>query len=408
MNARSRKTQKTDVLIIGGGPLGWASGRLLARRKIRATIIDPLHTQPQSHWTHRGLGVFWPSLNDPPTRAVVAHGVEMAHWLQEFCKHGQELLPEFFSASEFQKIRALRAGILPHEIEELNTACKLNLGLKKSDENTLVRFFEEVSAAFLLTTHHVQLFSQDEEKYLSFRTGQVTHIQDSKDDCVCTLDTGEVLRSEMMILANGFKISTLEPWLKHMLIPMSDVQTLWTTNLGCSADAKPFAIRASSGHVASVFVPQKTSKHATSWSLRLTGPRFMLPSAGAGLDLGENLVDENLIQRIEQWLLGHFLPALSGILETTQQTDIKLRLEQATFATDCLPCDELPMLGELGLQGRILASTGWLGCGWSASLQSAAILCDLIEHGRSDKLAPLLRPRRWRNGMGEDGVTGMT
>lgn len=77
------------------------------------------------------------------------------------------------------------------------------------------------------------------------------------------------------------------------------------------------------------------------------------------------------------------------------------------MGVDCLPCDELPVLGELGTQGRILGGTGWLGCGWSAGFRSAQIIADLVVHGKSEKLLPLLKPLRWRSGM-SDGVTGMT
>ncbi|MEY2987460.1 MAG: hypothetical protein RJB13_981, partial [Pseudomonadota bacterium] len=35
------------------------------------------------------------------------------------------------------------------------------------------------------------------------------------------------------------------------------------------------------------------------------------------------------------------------------------------------------------------------------------IITDLVLHGKSEKLLPLLKPQRWRSGM-NDGVTGMT
>lgn len=410
MNAHSLKANKTEVLIVGGGPLGWACGRLLARKKIRTLVVDPHQASNTAPWSQRGLGLFWPSLNDPPTRAVVAHGLPMARWLQEFCRHGQDLITELFPASIIQKLNCVRVGILDHEISELDSAFAQNLALEKPQRFSKAKIFPESAPAFLLERPKTLSLPQNERKFLSFKRGIVTSAADSKDNCTAILSTGENVSSEMIILANGFEIGKLEPWLKDMLIPMSDVETHWTTNLTCPANARPVAIRAANGHVASVFFPSVDPNQGSrfTWSVRMTGPRFMLPSAGAGVDLSLQSVDGNLQTLIEQWLVSIYLPALCEFLQTSEPTEIKVQLKESRFAADCLPCDELPMLGDLGHQGRILGSTGWLACGWSASLQSAAILCELIVQGQSTQLAPLLRPRRWRSGLAEDGVTGMT
>ncbi|NBW83031.1 hypothetical protein EBR21_14875, partial [bacterium] len=72
MNGRKSTANKCDVLIVGAGPLGWACSQILAKKNIRTTLIDPSIKNSDPDWLQRGLGVFWPSLNDPPTRAVVA------------------------------------------------------------------------------------------------------------------------------------------------------------------------------------------------------------------------------------------------------------------------------------------------------------------------------------------------
>lgn len=408
MNALSRKTNNPDVLIAGGGPLGWACGRLLARNKIRTVIVDPNIAGNVSAWMEKGLGVFWPSLNDPPTRAVVAHGLPMARWLQDYCKHGQNLIPEFFPLNELKTLKCVRAGILGHEIDELNKAAEQNLGLSRPQTFAETKIFEEHAPAYWLSERTCAEIPKNERQFLSLKCDRVEAFAESNEFCTSKLSSGEQINSEMILLANGFEISKLEPWLKDMLIPMTDIESHWTTGLICPPQAEPVAVRACNGHVASVFYPHQDSDGLRTWAVRMTGPRFLLPSAGAGINLSGEKVDDDLKNRLQQWLVTFYLPALMSYLRSPEPADFRVELRTARYATDCLPCDELPVLGDVGRLGRVLASTGWLACGWSASLQSAKIVSELIELGQSSKLAPLLKPIRWRSGLTEDGVTGMT
>lgn len=411
MNARSAKTKKSDVLIVGAGPLGWSCAQLLADKGIRTLLADPDISDSSAAWTQQGLGIFWPSLNDPPTRAVVAHGLDMALWLQNFCRLGSESVGDFLYNSALKKIRCVRVGLAAHEVRELNQACTLNLGLEAGDSIAGARLFEESFPAFLVGEYNRRdTFASRRAKDLNFCAQRVISIAEEKDGCTVLLDNKQIRECEMVILANGYQIAGLMPWVKDMLVPMSDVYSEWSSNLACSDQCEPLAVRTASGHVAAVFIPQANPREsASTWTVRLTGPRFLLPSAGAGVDLSGDPVSDSLSEKINEWLRTSFLPVMTQVLQTSHPAEgIKLKLNQARFGVDCLPCDELPILGELGSQGRILASTGWLGCGWSASLQAASVLCELIEKGSSPRLAGLLKPSRWRSGMSEDGVTGMT
>lgn len=411
MNVRSRKSKTADVLIVGAGPLGWACAQLLSQKKINTVVVDPALKNSSLFWAEQGLNLFWPSLNDPPTRAVVAHGNKMAHWLQNYCKHGVELVPTLFSAKQIKKIDCIRIGLLSHEVEELDKACALHLGLKKSSIQRKCPIYEESSHGFLYTPEKSTSAEKNRSSnsFLTVHSSRCVELEESKDHCIAVIESGEKITSEMVILANGYQISSFEPWLKNMLVPMSDIYTLWSTNVPCEANAKAFAVRAASGHVAAVFSPcLSQNSHKEFWNVRMTGPRFMLPSAGVGLDLSGQPVENILVDKIQTWLTSQLLSALTEKLGQPHQKDLQAHCTESRFGVDCLPCDELPILGDVGRQGRILASTGWLGCGWSASLQSAAIIAEIIETGASAKLASLLRPKRWRSGLADDGVTGMT
>ena len=413
MNGHRVKTNKTEILIVGAGPLGWACAQFLAQHHIRTIVIDPLATDNTPQWLTRGLGVFWPSLNDPPTRAVVAHGQAMANALQDFCRMGLNHLTDFLPAAGLLKIDCLRLALLPHEKIELDKAVEHNLGitpLTEKHQNKNFARYSENAPGYIWNSHSqkIRKIEKEAKKYVAYRSARVTRIIDTHQSCTAYLDNNEIIHSEMAILANGFHIAQLQPWLSEMLIPMSDIVGHWSTNLPCAPDDLPLAIRTSSGHVAAVFAPQVDENHQWTWELRMTGPRFFLPSAGAGVDLSHTLVDSSLILNIESWLRGQLCPAVQSVLSPRSHADIECKLKSAHFGVDCLPCDELPMLGELGHHGRLLGSTGWLGCGWSASFQAASVLCDLIVKGQSPAMIPLLRPRRWQSGLMEDGVTGMT
>lgn len=411
MNARSAKAKKSDVLIVGAGPLGWSCAQLLAGKGISTLLADPNVSDNTAVWTEKGLGIFWPSLNDPPTRAVVAHGLDMAFWLQNFCRLGSESAGDFLHNSGLKKIRCVRLGLAAHEVRELNQAYTLNLGLEAGDSIAGARLFEESFPAFLVgEKNRRDAFARPRMKDLNICNQRVISVSEEKDGCTVLLDNKQIRECEMVILANGYQIAELMPWVKDMLVPMSDVYSEWSSNLACAQHSEPLAVRTASGHVAAVFVPQANPQgSAWTWTVRLTGPRFLLPSAGAGVDLSGHSVSDSLSEKINEWLRTSFFPVMAEVLQSYPPAEgIKLKLNGARFGVDCLPCDELPILGELGSQGRILASTGWLGCGWSASLQAASVLCELIERGFSPRLAGLLKPGRWRSGMSEDGVTGMT
>lgn len=417
MSDLSQATKKSDVIVIGAGPLGWACAQLLSKEKIRTTVIAPECGAGAAHWASQGLGVFWPSLNDPPTRAVVAHGLEMAQWLQDFCSQGIAVAESLLGNQHMHRLPTYRIALENHERVELKTACQLELGLTSSALSVDEIYTEKVDAGVMINSN-TPFKTQSKSSHLpAWIAAQVMRIEDSKDVCRVHLDNGTVCESEMIILANGFHIGDLQPWLAHMLVPMSDVLSIWRTSIPAEQSAPPVPFRAASGHVAGLFQPEQISTGQWVWRLKLSGPRFLLPQAGAGVDLSAHGVDAALPKKIEAWvrkqLLPHCAPLLAPDMNSEYLTacaNAQLEMQHIGLGVDCLPCDELPMLGDLGHHGRILGATGWLGCGWSAGFQAAALITEIIKTGKAKNLRALLRPSRWRSGLNESvgGVTGMT
>lgn len=409
MSVRTAK-KKYDVVVVGGGPMGWCTAQLLSQSAVKTLLIEPESLTPVPFWMNRGLGVFWPSLNDPPTRALVAHGPQTAQWLQDFCSLGTLFASSQLGPRFTQVMPAFRLGLETHDINELNIARQKQLGLT-ADPALGVGVFKEDSESRLLLNRLGQELPEI-ACTSELKSARVTALRESQQNCILELDTGEVLSSEMVVLAMGHQLAQLCPWLQPMLVPMLDVKTEWHLGMRSAENARPFSLRVASGHVAAVFCPKQSESGEKEWHVSLTGPRFFLPRAGVGLStLASDAVD-TLIPKIQVWLRDTLLPrtptTLLGLPDQTTLTRLaKLQFEDVEVGVDCLPCDELPVLGELGTQGRILGGAGWLGCGWSAGFHAAQIVTDLVLRGKSEKLLPLLKPQRWRSGM-NDGVTGMT
>lgn len=410
MSARASKSKKFDVVVIGAGPLGWCVAQLLGQAEIKTLLIEPKAPSAQPAWLEEGLGVFWPSLNDPPTRALVAHGAHTAEWLQRFCAAGVSSAGLRLGQTNVQPIVAYRVGIAEHEIRELAIAEKELLGLV-AEPSRGAGIFRELGAAGLVTFGS-KCNGRPLAAAVDFRQNRVAGLNETKDGCFVSLDNGERVTGEMVVVATGHNLAQLVPWLGNMLVPMTDVLSEWSTGLPAEQGATPFALRTASGHVAALFQPKRTKAGILSWQISMTGPRFLLPRAGAGLGPADTISTEALCRSIGMWLETKLLPALApSLLDGTDLISLgkglALECNQLTTGIDCLPCDELPILGELGTQGRVLGATGWLGCGWSAGFRAAEVLVEIIKSGRSDGLLPILKPQRWRSGLG-DGVTGMT
>jgi hypothetical protein len=152
----------------------------------------------------------------------------------------------------------------------------------------------------------------------------------------------------------------------------------------------PFNFRASNGHIcASVF------HHKDKIKIKLSGPRFLLPGAGAGLDLTKKEIDNKIFQNIEKYHR-EFVFGLIANLISSQNIFLNqpVTLNSKKVLVDCYPCDELPLLGEYGKLGRILGNSGWLATGLSSGAWASHIICELILNEKSSDLHSRLHPRR--------------
>lgn len=393
-----------DVCIVGAGPLGLFVAHALQESGARVVVLDASHAPKPS------LGVFWPSPNDPPTRAEVAHGTEMAKYLCEVHDRGVELSQKIGleKTLPFQTSRVFRYGLEPYEREELQkaslnpafgvSACEGDLGLQSA-----ASLFHENRPGLLLsdvTEWRTALQRHVAHRGVNFELDTATLLTETTQGVRLETLGRRVVECEIAILGTAARTGNLLPEFRDILVPMADAVFLWRRkgSLQVSRNGTPsaLALRGHNGHVAAAWNPADPA-----FPLRISGPRFLWPSAGAGLEK-EGSVDARLRVKALDFHRAKTLPFVARCLghRTWEECAAKEGLEfhSAHFGTDCLPCDELPVVGEFGQWGRVLGASGFLATGLSAGLAAAHMLADLVLTGASPHLHPLLSPRRFRLG----------
>jgi glycine/D-amino acid oxidase-like deaminating enzyme len=202
-------------------------------------------------------------------------------------------------------------------------------------------------------------------------------IEETSSEVILNLKDHSI-SAEICVLANGTRIAQLLPKFKDVLIPLNDILMEWrlenavlkNDSVVLSKDAL-FAARGNSGHVSLVFDPSRSA-------LVTTGPRFLSISAG----------------KTHSWEKFHREQTLPFLFCTKGDSVFSATLTNSTTLCDVLPCDELPVVGELGRLGRVFGSTGFFGYGLSAQSHVAQRLAENI--GGTNALSELsfLSPSR--------------
>ena len=192
-------------------------------------------------------------------------------------------------------------------------------------------------------------------------------------DNSCVLQCGEhTVHSELVVLACHHHMVTLMPELEEIVIPYSDQ---WSSYRAEGNQLKAgLVLTANHGHEWAVVVSET--------EIHLGGARFLRRLAGTGdaMPCANAKISAYLQQRFLK-----FLPTLSA-----------LHCERTVPLIGVRPCDELPLIGPMYGNDRILLATGFMGNGLSWGFQAGKCLADLIGRGHSDTLPRQLWPERLR------------
>jgi len=194
-----------------------------------------------------------------------------------------------------------------------------------------------------------------------------------------TLEKNAKAEAEILVLACHLGAIQLISGLRNILIPVADQ---WSEHTITSVP-DPFGAWLSPGQVLSL-------KHGYNWlicqgekTFAMGGGRYMRKLAGTG-DATPSYEPD-----IEKHLAGFFsryFPLFKDSLPGRQEA-----------YPDIYPCDELPLIGPLPGQERVLIGTGYMNQGLSMGFFAGKCLAELIYTGESMALPRHLWPTRLRS-----------
>lgn len=390
------EAQSYDIVIVGAGPFACFSAFYLCQQNFNIALVYPEHTNILETFQN-SLRVCWPSLNDPATRAEVAHGHEVAGYLQQFCGNGvnlfaQTIIRTLAEEENWVPAPCYRLGLQDFEQQELAEALKLGFALTATADPAVYK--ENFQSLICLDPDKfrnsmINYLKSNKVKFIQARVEELTETQ---KNCKLKLSNQQQIEAEITILGNSLNISKLLTNYKEILIPMSDCLMQYKIKASSTKPFLPLTFRASNGHICGS-ITQKEDEIF----LKLSGPRFLLPGAGAGIFLTTEEISSHVWINILKYHQNIILPFLTKHLNLSyfeKIEDLNAFLTHKLLLVDCYPCDELPILGEFGKLGKILGNTGWLATGFSAGVWGSFIIQELVTQEKSLFLHSRLHPRR--------------
>ena len=360
-------------------------------------LSDPARSATSVHAAGFTLG----SLFDNITRVAHAYGLETAAAIYRFSQLARQSLIDFCAQQRIPIKLAphLRLIVSSNELIESQQAVSLfqqagfaarNIATDADDAARLLLHNKETHGHMLPCNPAAVSALQDDSlgggcldaNLLCQRLQElsaVEHVPTAveqlcwQQDNSCVLQCGKRrLHCELVVLACHNHMVTLMPELEEIVIPYSDQ---WSS------------YRAEGNQLAAGLV--LTANHGHEWAvvisateIHLGGARFLRRLAGTGdaVPRAEAKISAYLQQRFLK-----FLPAVAA-----------LHCERTVPLIGVRPCDELPIIGPMYGNDRILLATGFMGNGLSWGFQAGKCLADLICRGHSDTLPRQLWPERLR------------
>lgn len=204
----------------------------------------------------------------------------------------------------------------------------------------------------------------------------VTSIEPGRDGLTLIHEGGGTSQTEIAVCATHLGTGVLVPELNEALVPYADQWSRFSVPRFRGDDKL-------SGCVFS-------ARHGHEWGgferpgeVIVGGARYL--RKWAGIDAKTALLDERVTAH---------LAAIFG--ETFTVSDAPKLLDERAFR-ECRPCDELPVVGPMFGEGRILIATGFLGTGLTLGYFAGECLAELIATGASPKLPRFFWPERLRS-----------
>jgi glycine/D-amino acid oxidase-like deaminating enzyme len=384
-----RTEQHYDIAIIGEGITGLSAAYHLQR--LGTTKVCILRPDSPHHVSTQAAGLVSSSLQDNITRLAHRHGTEAALAVWEWASLAFERVLNFADEAGLPTTRGQRLRWTTSPEEQGEAEQSVAICRKLGIEAHLLPVAEAQHKGFAGRAMSSPV--QDEGLHAAYCPPQplLQALQDKTSKLqrlgpAQAIDAGSqginiitaegCLRAEAVILANHLAIAQLLPSIEPALVAYADQWAEWQL----SPEAQPLRLP-----VGSVF----SWRHGHYWggvsalqTLRLGGARFLRPLAGfeASSAPYEKEIEKHLKSAWEELFPEHPLGSVTRIAS----------------GLDCWPCDELPVIGPMYGEPRILLGTGYMGQGLSMGFYAGCCLAELVL-GLRPPMPRLLWPERLRS-----------
>lgn len=380
------KANKYPVIVVGGGVTGLSTALHLERLGIKRGLV----VAEDSGVSSLAAGAFQGAQADNFTRLITAHGEEFAREFWAFGERAFDAVTDFLSMAhvKMERGRRLRFVVSPEELVEVEEAvAALNaagfastLRKPQADDALTKRVLaiqdDGARSGYVAAKDFIRAL----ERSHSWQK-KIARIQSIKSDASgvsVILADGSELRAETVVLANHVHIGSYVPALKSAFIAFADQYLV----LNC---AKLPKIWQHPGYSLSCFHGYEWGISLGGNSLAWGGGRFLRPLAGIGAEKAS--VDD----KVTKYLLSAIEKTFAGI----KVEDV--RIDAVEAGLDCRPCDELPIIGPMFGDERLLMAGGYSGTGLTLGFYAGKCLAELLTSGRSKSLPHRLWPQRLRS-----------
>jgi glycine/D-amino acid oxidase-like deaminating enzyme len=375
-----------DIAIIGGGITGLSAAFHL--QKLGFTRLCLFSRNPDHSTTAQSAGFISGGMADNFTRLSHPRGIAAAKQIWNFCDLAYDALMEYLQNSGIPQYQGerLRWMISEAEVAEAHKALQQlqaeglsgawdapNPTLPGLSSSRWLGTQKEGSRAATVSVPHLLQQLRAEGRLTTF--GEAQSFQSTGGAMEVTHAGGKV-RAEFVICAQHLSIGDLLPNLAEALVPYADQWSEYRLrDLNQTLPWKPGTVFSwQHSHIWGVI----TGPH----TLRIGGGRYLRKMAGI----------EAKVASYEQKIMRHLAEAWNGLWP-----DLSVETTGIGFGTrDCRPCDELPLIGPMFGEGRVLVGTGYMGQGLSLGFMAGRCLAELIA-GHTTVLPRILWPERLRS-----------
>ncbi len=382
------ENRQFDIAIIGTGITGLSAAHHLLRLGTRRLCF--FSDQHGVSTTQHSAGLIIAGLMDNITRMAHRHGHGIAQEVWEWSSLAYDRTLEFcqhFNIDQHSGQR-VRWIFTPDELQEAQSAEKIFHDLGFSTELKVSRSLssEDCHPVGLLATQdeghkasavnlHSFLNALEHNCASVPRLSKVISLVQTADGILIRDSNSQEYLVEAVILANHLAIAELLPSLKPALVSYADQ---W----------HEFDLKQDLSNIGLSQGTYFSWKHAHYWGgvvgpnrIRLGGARYLRPLAGFEAQNADLLstVEENLR---ESW--HRLFPDNPIIISNASGAGL-----------DCWPCDELPIVGPMFGEPRILVATGYMGLGTAMGFYAGCCVAELIQ-GLRPPLPRSLWPERLR------------